>query len=96
MNVCDFDGTIYHPDATFDFAFWCMNRHPTMYITFFPKALAGLISYKRGKLPRHRMMRRFFSFLTQIDDFDTQIERFWDRNEKKSPTGTWRKSNPTT
>lgn len=83
MNIYDFDGTIYHPDASIDFAFWCMNRHPTMYITFFPKALAGLIRYKRGKLPRYLMMRRFFSFLTKIDDFDIQIERFWDRNERK-------------
>ena len=28
------------------------------------------------------MMRRFFSFLGKIDDFDAQIERFWDRHEK--------------
>ena len=82
MNVYDFDGTIYHPDCAIDFAFWCMNRRPTMYVTFFPKALAGLVRYKLGKLPRYRMMRQFFSFLTKIDDFDVQIERFWDRHEK--------------
>ena len=82
MNVYDFDGTIYYPDCSIDFAFWCMNRHPTMYLTFFPKALAGLIRYKRGKMPRHLMMRRFFSFLMQIDDFDRQIELFWDKHEK--------------
>ena len=28
------------------------------------------------------MMRRFFSFLMQIDDFDRQIELFWDKHEK--------------
>lgn len=82
MNVYDFDGTIYHPDCSIDFAFWCMNRHPSMYITFFPRALADLIRYKLGKLPHHRMMRRFFSYLTKIDDFDVQIERFWDRHER--------------
>ena len=83
MNVYDFDGTIYHPDCSIDFAFWCMNRHPTMYITFFPKALINLIRYKKGKLPRYRMMRQFFSFLTKIDDFDVQIEHFWDKHERK-------------
>lgn len=83
MNVYDFDGTIYHPDCSIDFAFWCMNRHPAMYITFFPKALINLIRYKRGKMPRYRMMRQFFSFLTKIDDFDVQIERFWDKHEGK-------------
>lgn len=82
MNVYDFDGTIYHPDCSIDFCFWCMNRRPAMYLTFFPKALAGLIRYKLGKLPRHLMMRRFFSFLTTVRDFDVQIERFWDSHEK--------------
>ena len=83
MNVYDFDGTIYHPDCSIDFAFWCMNRHPSMYITFFPMALLNLIRYKLGRMPRHLMMRRFFSFLMKIEDFDIQIERFWDVNEKK-------------
>ena len=83
MNVYDFDGTIYHPDCSIDFAFWCMNRHPSMYITFFPMALLNLIRYKLGRMPRHLMMRRFFSFLMKIKDFDIQIERFWDVNEKK-------------
>lgn len=83
MNVYDFDGTIYHPDCSIDFAFWCMNRHPAMYLTFFPGALWAFIRYKLGKLSRVDMMRRFFSFLGQIDDFDRQIERFWDRHQGK-------------
>ena len=29
------------------------------------------------------MQRKLFSFLTQIDDFDVQIERYWDKNQKK-------------
>ena len=82
MNVYDFDGTIYHPDCSIGFAFWCMRRQPTLYITFFPKALIGLIRYKLGKLPRHLMMRRFFSYLTKVRDFDEQIEGFWDAHEK--------------
>ena len=85
MNVYDFDGTIYHPDCSIDFAFWCMNRRPALYITFFPRALANLIRYKLGKMPRHLMMRQFFSYLTKIDDFDAQIERFWDRHERNIP-----------
>lgn len=28
------------------------------------------------------MQRKFFSYLTLIDDFDVQIERYWDKNEK--------------
>ena len=82
MNAYDFDGTIYHPDASVGFAFWCMNRHPLLYITFFPKALWGFIQYKRGKMTRARMARRFFSYLGKVDDLDAQIERFWDKHEK--------------
>ena len=29
------------------------------------------------------MQRKFFGYLTLIDDFDEQIERYWDKNEKK-------------
>ena len=82
MNVYDFDGTIYYPDCSVNFAFWCMNRHPRLWLTFFPKALAALLQYKKGKITRTLMMRRFFSFLKDVDDFDTQIERFWDKHEK--------------
>ena len=82
MNVYDFDGTIYYPDCSVNFAFWCMNRHPRLWFTFFPKALAALLQYMKGKITRTLMMRRFFSFLKDVDDFDTQIERFWDKHEK--------------
>ncbi len=29
------------------------------------------------------MLRKFFGFLTMVNDFDIQIERYWDKNEKK-------------
>lgn len=83
MNVYDFDGTIYYPDCTVSFALWCANRHPKLWFTFVPKAIKYLILYKTGKLPRHRLERYFFSFLGMIDDFDEQIEKFWDKHEKR-------------
>ena len=83
MNVYDFDGTICYPDCSVSFAIWCMNRHPVLWLTFFPKALKNLILYKKGKMTRTLMMRRFFSFLGKVKDFDRQIERYWDKNENK-------------
>ena len=83
MNVYDFDGTIYPSDCSVGFAIWCMNRHPTMWLTFFPKAILNLLRCKAGKLPVSQMQRKFFAFLTKVDDFDVQIERFWDKNEKR-------------
>ena len=83
MNVYDFDGTIFPGDCSIGFCFWCMNRHPKLWFTFFPKALKNLILRKQGKIPEYLMQRKFFSYLTLIDDFDEQIERYWDENEKK-------------
>ena len=52
MNVYDFDGTIYPTDCTVGFGFWCMNRHPKMWFTFFPKMIKTLILYKMDKITK--------------------------------------------
>ena len=83
MNVYDFDGTIFPTDCTIGFGFWCMNRHPKLWFTFFPKMIVTLIRRQTGQIPEYLLQRKLFSFLTLIDDFDVQIERYWDKNEKK-------------
>ena len=83
MNVYDFDGTIYCKNSTVDFAFWCMNRHPSLYFTYSFRVLKAFILYKSGRIPSYKFLRKLFSFLTKVDDFDTQIERYWDKNEGK-------------
>ena len=83
MNVYDFDKTIFPTDCTIGFCFWCMNRHPKMWFTFGPKAIKNLILRKIGKIPEYLMQREFFGFLTMVDNFDVEIERYWDKNEKK-------------
>ena len=83
MNVYDFDGTIFPKDCSIGFCFWCMRRHPKLWFTFFPKAVKNLILRKTGKMPEYLMQRKFFGYLMLIDDFDVQIERYWNKNEKK-------------
>lgn len=83
MNAYDFDGTIYYPDCSISFALWCMKRHPSLCFTFLPKALVSAVKHKLGKEPRYVMERTFFSFLCKVNDFDEQIERFWDKHEKR-------------
>ena len=83
MNVYDFDGTIFPGDCSIGFAFWCMKRHPKLWFSFFPWMMKSLIDNKRGKIPNYLLQRRMFSYLTMIADFDEQIERYWDKNEKK-------------
>ena len=83
MNVYDFDGTIFYSDCSVGFALWCMKRHPRLWVTYFPSLLKSLILYKCGRIPNYLMQRRMFSYLTMIDDFETQIERYWDKYEKR-------------
>jgi hypothetical protein len=83
MNVYDFDGTIFPTDCSIGFCFWCMNRHPKMWFTFGPKAIKNIVLRTIGKIPEYEMQREFFGYLTLVDDFDEQIERYWDKNEKK-------------
>ena len=83
MNVYDFDGTIFYSDCSIGFARWCMLRHPKLWVTYFPRVVKSLILYKTGKIPNYLMQRRMFGFLTKVDDFDEQIERYWDTYEKR-------------
>lgn len=83
MNVYDFDGTIFPGDCSIGFAFWCLKRHPKLWVTYLPDVLKHVIQHKRGKVPNYLMQRKMFSYLTMIDDFDEQIEKYWNKNEKK-------------
>ena len=83
MNVYDFDGTIFPTDCSIDFCLWCMKRNPKLWVTWFPRMMKTLVLYKMGKVKNHRLQRELFSYLTMIDDFDEQIERYWDKNEKR-------------
>jgi hypothetical protein len=83
MNVYDFDGTIFYSDCAVGFAFWCIKRHPKLLVTFMPGMIKTLILYKFGKVPNYRLQRKMFSYLTMIDDFDTQIEKYWDKYESR-------------
>ena len=82
MNVYDFDGTIYYTDCTIDFAFWCMRRQPKLYLKIF-QVIKAYILYKKGSLPNYKLQQKLFSYLPEVDDFDVQIEKYWDKHESK-------------
>ena len=83
MNVYDFDGTIFPSNCTFSFCVWCMMRHPHLWVSYFPHAVKTMAQYRAGKIPKYRMMREIFRYLMLVDDCDEQIERFWDKHEKR-------------
>ena len=45
--------------------------------------IKSLILHKMGKLPNYLLQRKMFSYLTMIDDFDIQIEHYWDKYENR-------------
>ena len=61
MNVYDFDGTIFPGDCSIGFAIWCMNRHPKLWFTYFPRIVWTFVQYKRGKIPNYLLQRTMFS-----------------------------------
>ena len=83
MNVYDFDGAICYPDSSVNFAICCMSRHPRLWFAFFPKALWNLLLYKKGKMTRALMLRKFFTIL-HLKDFNRLIERYRDTHEKNN------------
>lgn len=83
MNAYDFDGTIFPSNCTIGFAIWCMNRHPKLWLTYAPHATKSCFQYKFGKIKSYRMLREVYSYLKYVDDFDVQIERYWDKNERR-------------
>ena len=60
-----------------------MNRHPKLWLTYAPRAFMSVVLYKLGKMQGYRMLRELYSYLKDIDDFETQIERYWDKNERR-------------
>ena len=83
MNVYDFDLTIYPTDCAIDFCFWCIKRHPKLWFTYVPKLVKVMVQRKLGKVPEYLKHRKFLSYLTMIDDFEEQIEKYWNKNEKR-------------
>jgi hypothetical protein len=45
--------------------------------------IKSFFQYKKGKIPNYLMQRKMFSYLTMLDDFDVQIEKYWDKYEKR-------------
>lgn len=83
MNAYDFDGTIYYSNSTVSFGLWCLRRHPTLFLSYGPRVVWSFVRYKLGKIPNYLMQRELFRYLTLIDDFDEQIERYWDAHESR-------------
>lgn len=82
MYIYDFDGTIYDGDATIDFYFYCLkeNKKLIKYVLIaFINILLALVRIKKEK----DVLESFFKFVTEIDDIDLKLTKFWKINNKK-------------
>lgn len=82
MNVFDFDKTIYDGDSTFDFYRFSLLRHRKIFLRL-PRVLYDFLLYKFGKTTKTEFKEKMYLFLTDIDDIDSEISVFWDKNIKK-------------
>lgn len=79
MNVYDFDNTIYKGDSTFDFYRFSALRHPKIFLRL-PKLLADFLKFRTGKISKTEFKEQMYKFLLDIDDIDSELKIFWDKN----------------
>lgn len=82
MNIYDFDKTVYNGDSTVDFFKFILKKHPSV-LACVPKIFFAAVGYKLGKYSTKRFKEVFFSFLPKLKDIPSDVDEFWERNEKK-------------
>lgn len=83
MNVYDFDDTIYKGDSSKDFIIYIALKHPCVMMKNLPNMLYAAIMLMTGKMSKKEMKEHFFCFVTNLKDIDSEVARFWDRNQDK-------------
>ena len=86
MNVYDFDETIFHPDSSYSFFFYCLRHYPRAVLKALPQSLAEGIRYaflplRHEKKDAKRLKEALFSFLNRIEDVHAAVGDFWEKNE---------------
>ena len=77
MNVYDFDKTIFYPDSSYQFFFFCLKKHPASVLPVLPKSLHLAIRYRRGEIDAKPLKQQLFSFLRRLDDVEQVVNEFW-------------------
>ena len=83
MNIYDFDDTIYNGDTNRDIILYSFKKHPFKVIKALKKTKKLERDYKRGLITFERVKEALLSFLFEIDDLDSYIEKFVNANIKK-------------
>ena len=79
MNVYDFDKTIFNPDSSKKFIFYCLKKKP--YVAYrLPLAGVYFIKYKLGLCEKDRMKEKLFSIIRHFQPLDKYVKDFWSQN----------------
>ncbi len=81
IDVFDFDHTIYDGDASVDFFFFILRKHPDV-VRFLPAQIWSFFLYLASLINRKQFKEGFFVFLSGLSNVDEDVERFWAANPK--------------
>ncbi len=87
MNVYDFDKTIFYPDSSFCFFFYCLRHYPRAVLRRSEEIVRFALRYARRAVSTKELKEKLFAFLCDLPDPEETVRRFWD--ERFSGVGRW-------
>ncbi len=81
VNVYDFDDTIYRGDSSRDFYFYCLAKHPKIWLLQPMVAFYGIL-FLLKMMPKTQFKEKVFMFLQWIPDINDTINNFWNMHIK--------------
>lgn len=82
VNMYDFDKTIYDGDSSVDFFKFCYKKGYVKFSNLL-SIVGASIRYVSGVIDITKFKEIVFGFLSNIDDIDSVVDEFWDRNRYK-------------
>ena len=80
MNSYDFDNTIFHPDSSYAFTFFCARRHPFAALAALPGAAFYGLLHLLKLCDTKALKQRVFYYLRFIKDPEREAAAFWDKH----------------
>lgn len=83
MNCYDFDKTIFNPDSSVLFTYYCILHHPVAMLHSLPPTIHYGIKYLFKKTDFSTLKEKMYVFLKYLDDVDEDVKRFWDKRSSR-------------
>lgn len=87
MNVYDFDKTVFYPDSSYSFFFYCLKKYPGAVLRCAPGIISASLRYARGAIRTKDLKEKLFAFLRFLPDPEAAVTHFWD--ERFSSVEEW-------